>query len=101
MTRLTFLLACVFGVAVLTAGSARAEFDSGGAPTNPAQVQGNRPQVQKPSEEFGLIVGGQDLIVANIRAFRRAVPIPPPLKPAPAKKPLPKPPANARTGIPY
>jgi hypothetical protein len=96
MPRFTFLLACVIGVAVLTAGSSRAEYGSGGTPTSPAQTQANRPQVQKPSEEFGLIVRGQYLIVVNTRPFRRAVPIPPAAKPAPAKKPLPKPPHRQR-----
>ena len=50
MPRFTSLFACVFGLAALTAGSARAEYDSGGTPTNPAQMQANRPRAQKPIE---------------------------------------------------
>ena len=44
MPRFLFLLACVFGLAALMVDSARAEYDSGGTPTNPAQAQANRPQ---------------------------------------------------------
>ena len=130
MTRLTYFLACVVGLAALTAGSARAEYDSGGTPTNPAQIQANRPQTVMPIESLelrrGVFLSTPD---GKIIQLQPAVPIflprsdtvpgmnpadleeltkliqalqglqPIAHKPAPAKKPLPKPQANARPVI--
>jgi hypothetical protein len=115
MPRLTFHLACVFGQAALMAGSAHAEYDSGGTPTNPAQIQANRPQTRN-----GQISDPQDLqksiqaieltqtlapeavlaldpadareLLKLIQAIKALQPIAP--KPVPAKKPLPKPRGN-------
>jgi hypothetical protein len=100
MPRFKLLVAYVFGVAALAAGLARAEYDSGGAPANASQVQANRPQPPKQIEwvDLGKLVFAQDGIIIRVQP---AVFVPSRLKPAPAKKPLPKPPANPRTAVPY
>ena len=100
MLRFSFILACVLGLAAVTAGSARAEYDSGGAPANASQMQANRPQPPKQIEwvDLGKLVFAQDGIIIRVQP---AVFVPSRLKPAPAKKPLPKPPANPRTAVPY
>lgn len=127
MARFTILLACVFGLAALTAGSARAEYDSGGTPTKPAQIQANRPQPPKQIEwiELTNLLKGQDGLrfvvpppvffppppnavptldpadAEELKKLLQALTGQPPIvvKPAPVKKPLPKPPAKSRPVI--
>jgi hypothetical protein len=107
----TYLLACVFGLAALTANWARAEYDSGGTPTNPAQMQANRPQPYKKDQIMQRLNGGvvsisnsalADLdpqeLMKLIKLIEELQPVAP--KPAPAKKPIPKVPANPRPVIP-
>jgi hypothetical protein len=103
MPHFTSLIACVFGVAALTAGSAYAEYDSGGAPTNPAQIQANRPQASKEwiyyqlslkttalqLDRFKAEAAERAELNKMMQALLRTPPIAP--SPAPAKKPLPKP----------
>jgi len=89
MPRFKLLVAYVFGVAALAAGLARAEYDSGGAPANASQVQANRPQPPKQIEwvELDKFIYAQRGIIIQVQP---PLFFPPPPKPAPAKKPLPK-----------
>ena len=95
MLRFSFILACVLGLAAVTAGSARAEYDSGGAPANASQMQANRPQPPKQIEwvELDKFIYAQRGIIIQVQP---PLFFPPPPKPAPAKKPLPKPRGNLR-----
>jgi hypothetical protein len=91
MARLTALYACIFGVAAMTAGLTRAEYDSGGVPTNPAEIQANCAQAH---DVTALDPADKEEARRIVQAFMRERALA--RKLAPAKKPLPKPPANAR-----
>jgi hypothetical protein len=90
MPRFTLLVACVFALAALTADSARADYVSGGTPTNSDQIRGNQPQ---PRTQIVCSDLGNFVAVRQLQLLA-----PPPPKPLPVRKPLAKPPVHPANG---